>query len=265
MSDELKQSNEADIPHSARIWNYWMGGEDNTEIDRIVGDAGIAIFPGVTDMARQSRQFLFRAVRYLAGEAGIRQFLDIGTGLPVMQNTHEVARSVAPESKIVYVDNDPLVLAQGRKALESTGAEGAAVYIDADYNNPEQIISGARDLLDFSQPVAVMFMGVLGHAGSYENMRRIVSSFMDAVPSGSYLVAYDGTTDDDGYVKLCEEYAKSGGVPYTPRTRQQLEGSFEALELVAPGYVSLTQWRPDGVEEGTPKEIGAYCGVGRKP
>jgi hypothetical protein len=172
-----------DVPHSARIWNYWMGGKDNYAVDRAAGDAAIAIYPGIATMAKQSRQFLIRAVRFLAGEAGVRQFLDIGTGLPTEQNTHEVAQAVAPESKIVYVDNDPLVLVHARALLRNTTDEGFTTYLDADFHHPELILSQARDVLDFTQPIAVMFMGVLGHVQDYQDSRRIVATVLDAVPS----------------------------------------------------------------------------------
>ncbi|WP_378730547.1 SAM-dependent methyltransferase [Nocardia brasiliensis] len=265
MSDDHAPVIRTDVPHSARIWNYWMGGKDNYAIDRAVGDASVAIYPDITTMAKQSRQFLIRAVQYVAGEAGIRQFLDIGTGLPTMQNTHEVAQAVAPESKVVYVDNDPLVLTHAHALLTNTTPEGVTTYINADFTEPERIIADAANILNFDQPVAVMFMGVLGHVPTYDHARPVVGTVMDAVPAGSYLILYDGTTDDEGYVKLCEEYTKSGGVPYHPRTREQVAGYFDGLEMVAPGFVSITQWRPNEVEVGTPREIGAYCAVARKP
>jgi hypothetical protein len=252
-----------DIPHSARIWNYWMGGKDNYAVDRAAGDAAIAVYPDITTTAVQSRQFLIRAVRFLAGEAGIRQFLDIGTGLPTQQNTHEVAQSVAPESKTVYVDNDPLVLAHARALLKTTTDQGVTTYVDADFHHPEGILDQARDVLNFAQPIAVMFMGVLGHVQDDQDTRRIVATVMDAVPSGSYLALYDGTTDDEGFVKLCEEYAKTGGLPYIPRSRDQLRAHFNGLDMVAPGFVSITQWRPD--TDGETKTIGTYCAVARKP
>ncbi|MQA98024.1 MAG: SAM-dependent methyltransferase [Streptosporangiales bacterium] len=265
MSDEQAAKIRTDIPHSARIWNYWMGGKDNYEIDRIAGDTGIAVYPDITRMASQSRQFLIRAVRFLAGEAGIRQFLDIGTGLPTMQNTHEVAQSVAPEAKVVYVDNDPLVLAHADALLTSMTVEGDATYINADFTAPERILAEAREMLDFDQPIAVMFMGVLGHVGADEDMLRIVRTVMDAVPSGSYLTLYDGTTDDQGYVTLCEEYAKTGGAPYLPRERSVIRAAFDGLDMMEPGFVSITAWRPDEAQVGVPQVIGAYCAVAKKP
>ncbi|WP_109524351.1 MULTISPECIES: SAM-dependent methyltransferase [Nocardia] len=253
-----------DIPHSARIWNYWMGGKDYYEIDRIAGDAGIEVDPDITTMAVQSRQFLIRAVTYLAGEVGIRQFLDIGTGLPTMQNTHQVAQSVAPESKVVYVDNDPLVLTHARALLTSTTPEGVTTYVDSDYHFPEQIIADARNVLNFNQPIAVMFMGVLGHAKSYDDLLRIVNTVLDAVPAGSYLVMWDGSDDSPAYVTLCENYTGTGGTPYVPRPQAQIRAVFDGLELVEPGFTSITQWRAPDTEVGEIRPISAYCAVARK-
>jgi len=150
------------VPHSARIWNYWLGGKDNYAVDREAGDQYKEIFPGIAVVARTSRAFLTRAVRYLAGEAGLRQFLDIGTGLPTADNTHQVAQRVAPESRIVYVDNDPLVLAHAR-ALLTSSPEGSTEYLDADIRNPAAILDAAGGLLDFTQPIALMLMGIMGH------------------------------------------------------------------------------------------------------
>jgi hypothetical protein len=250
-----------DIPHSARIWNFWMGGKDNFEVDRAVGEASLKIDPDIATMATQSRQFLIRAVRHLAGEAGVRQFLDIGTGLPTMQNTHEVAQLMAPESKIVYVDSDPMVLAHARALLTDTTDEGVTTYVDADFHDPERVIADARNVLNFTQPIAVMFMGVLGHARTYDDMLRIVRTVMDAVPSGSYLVLWDGTTDSQAYVTLCEEYAKSGGVPYVPRTQDEIRAAFDGLEFIEPGFVPFTEWR---AQSDVTRPISAYGGVARK-
>src|SRR5690606_28377831 len=174
MSDEHQRAIRTDIPHPARIWNYWMGGSDYYEVDRIAADAGSAVYPGITTLAAESREFLVRAVRYLAAEKGIRQFLDIGTGLPTMQNTHEVAQQVAPESRIVYVDNDPVVLAHARTPLTSTTDAGARTLSGTDYDRPGTVVPDARHSVDFSRPVAVLFMGVLGHTHSTAEMGRIV-------------------------------------------------------------------------------------------
>ncbi|MBF6327782.1 SAM-dependent methyltransferase [Nocardia transvalensis] len=254
-----------DIPHSARIWNYWMGGKDNYDIDRQVGEASLEIDPDIGAMATESRRFLIRAVKHLAGEAGIAQFLDIGTGLPTMQNTHEVAQSIVPDARIVYVDNDPLVLTHARALLTSTTDEGVTTYIEADFHNPEQIVEEARNVLNFTKPIGVMFMGVLGHARTYEDLRRIVNTVMAAVPSGSYLVYWDGTTDSPHYVRMCDEYAKSGGVPYYPRTQDELRAVFEGLELLDPGFGPITHWRRPELELARVREIAAYGGVARKP
>ncbi|GAB3431098.1 class I SAM-dependent methyltransferase [Flindersiella endophytica] len=265
MSETQSPEIRTDIPHSARIWNYWMGGKDNYDIDRQIGDASLQIDPDIATMAVQSRQFLIRAVRFLASERGIRQFLDIGTGLPTMQNTHEVAQSVAPEAKIVYVDNDPLVLAHARALLVNTTNEGVTTYINSDFHNPEQIVADAHNVLDFTKPIAVMFMGVLGHARTYEDMRRIVSTVVESVPSGSYLILWDGTTDSPAYVALCEEYGKSGGVPYTPRTQDEISAVFDGLDLVDPGFVSITEWQVDDTTVGESRPISAYGAVAKKP
>ncbi|MGH8963738.1 MAG: SAM-dependent methyltransferase [Actinomycetes bacterium] len=254
-----------EVPHSARIWNYWMGGKDNYEVDQVAGDAFIAMYPDVITLTKQSRQFLIRAVRFLAGEAGMRQFLDIGTGLPTMQNTHEVAQQVAPEARIVYVDNDPLVLAHARALLTNTTPEGVTAYVDADFHDPDLIISDARNVLNFTQPVAVMFMGVLGYVAEVDEMRSIVARVMAAVPSGSYLVLWDGTDTSAAQVEAAAKYAETGAVPYIPRSPEQIGQCFEGLEMVDPGLVPITQWRPDTVEVGKVEPIDAYGAVARKP
>lgn len=254
-----------DVPHAARIWNYWMGGKDNYEADRAAGDAVAEVYPDIVTMATQSRQFLIRAVRFLAGEAGIHQFLDIGTGLPTMENTHEVAQRVAPQSRIVYVDNDPLVLVHARALLVNTTPEGVTTYVDADVHDPDLIISDARNVLNFSQPVAVMFMGVLGYVVDFDQMRSIAAQMMAAVPSGSYLVLWDGTRTGDAIVEGGEKLAESGAIPYNLRSLEQIRQCFEGLEMVDPGLVPITQWRPDTTQVGKVEPIDAYGAVARKP
>ncbi|HEV8178655.1 MAG TPA: SAM-dependent methyltransferase [Gemmatimonadales bacterium] len=264
--DGLSTNISKSVPHSARIWNYWMGGKDNYEVDRAAGDASVKVYPDIVTMAVQSRQFLIRAVRYLASEAGIRQFLDIGTGLPTMQNTHEVAQQAAPESKIVYVDNDPMVLTHARALLRNTTPQGVTAYVDADFNDPDMIIEDARNVLNFNQPIGVMFMGVLGHVAEFDDVRSIVGRVMDAVPSGSYLVLWDGNDTNQGYLDLCEAYTKTGGVPYIPRSNEQIGQCFKGLEMVEPGLVSITHWRPAATKFSTAKPLdSAYCAVARKP
>jgi O-methyltransferase involved in polyketide biosynthesis len=265
MADEQSSNAEplpgiaVDSPHAARVWNYWMGGKDNYAADRAAGDAVAEVYPDIVTMARQSRQFLIRTVRFLAGEAGIRQFIDIGTGLPTMQNTHEVAQGITPESRIVYVDNDPLVLVYARALLANTTAEGVTTYVDADFRQPDVIIAGAREVLDFTRPVAVMFMGVLGYVTDVDEMRDIVARVMAVVPPGSYLTLWDGTDTGEAVSDGAVKYAESGAIPYHLRSPEQLRQCFHGLDLVDPGLVPITQWRPD-----TTSTIDAYGAVARK-
>jgi hypothetical protein len=248
------------VPHTARIWNYLLGGKDNFAVDRAVGDQILVGQPALAENARLSRAFLVRAVRYLAGEAGVRQFLDIGTGLPTANNTHEVAQSVAPESRIVYVDNDPLVLAHAR-ALLTSKPEGVTNYVDANLYDTDLVLREAARTLDFSEPVAVLFMGVLGHVEDDAVAMGIVRKAMDAVPSGSYLAVYDGTDSSPEVVEAARLWNQSAALPYHLRSSERLAQFFEGLELVEPGVVSVTKWRPEGDAE----EIDQYCAVGRKP
>jgi O-methyltransferase involved in polyketide biosynthesis len=250
------------VPHSARIWNYWLGGKDNYPVDREAGDQYREAFPEIVDVARASRRFLTRAVRWLAGEAHVRQFLDIGTGLPAADNTHEVAQRVAPDARVVYVDNDPVVLAHARALLTST--QGVTAYVDADLHEPDTILEAAVRTLDFSQPVALMLMGILGHF-DYDEARSIVKRLLDPLPSGSYLALNDGTNIiNEKFAQAQEIYNRSGAVPYHLRSPEQIAGFFEGLELVEPGLVSCPRWRPDAAD-GPPEELDAFGGVGRKP
>jgi len=251
-------------PHSARVWNYWLGGKDNYPVDREVGDQVREVYPEIIDIARESRAFLGRAVRYLAGEAGIRQFLDIGTGLPTADNTHEVAQRVAPDARIVYVDSDPLVLMHARALLTST-PEGATAYVDADVRDPETILTAAARTLDFTRPVALMMLGVLGNVADTDEASSIVKRLAGAVPTGSYLVVNDGTSRTDEGAPAAAEAARrrqEAGDPYYPRTPEQITRFFDGLELVRPGVVSTPLWRPEpGI---SPVPVSCYCGVARK-
>jgi hypothetical protein len=242
-----------DIPHAARMWNYWMGGTDNFPADRATGDAVAQIYPEIALMARFSRQFLIRVVRYLAAEAGIKQFLDIGTGLPTMQNTHEVAQSIHPDARIVYVDNDPMVLAHARSLATTT-------YILADYHDPEAILAEAAMLLDFGRPVAVMFMGVMGYEPDPAVVRSIVDTVLGPMTSGSHLVLWDGTDTTPEVVAGAAKLAEMGGVPYRLRSPAELATVFDGLTLAEPGLVEITKWRAEGRTE----HIDAYGAVGRK-
>ncbi|MEV0895290.1 SAM-dependent methyltransferase [Actinoplanes sp. NPDC049802] len=259
--DPISAQLQPDVPHAARIWNYWMGGKDNFAADRAAGDAVAQVYPEIVLMAKQSRQFLIRAVRYLAAEAGIRQFLDIGTGLPTMQNTHEVAQAVAPESRVVYVDNDPLVMVHARALMAETTGDRRTIHVHADYHDPERILAEAREGLDFSQPVGVMFMGVLGYEPDLTVVSRIVNTIMEATPAGSHLVLWDGTNTTPAVVEGADRLAQNGGVPYILRSPDEIGALFEGLTLVEPGLVQITQWRPDGEAEW----LDAYGAVARKP
>jgi hypothetical protein len=255
---------DASVPNSARIWNYWLGGKDNCPVDREAGEQFRAIFPEIVEVARSTRAFLNRAVRYLAGEAGLRQFLDIGTGLPTADNTHEVAQRVAPKSRVVYVDNDPIVLAHARALLTST--QRVTAYVDADLHDPDAILDATARTLDFSQPVALMLLGVLGHIGDDDEARSIVKRLLDGLASGSYLALCDGINTSQAGIQAQDDYDQSGAIPYRLRSPEQVAGLFAGLELVEPGVVSLPRWRPDPTKgDGPPREIDAVGGVGRKP
>ena len=250
------------VPHSARIWNYWLGGKDNYPVDREAGDRYREIYPQIVDTARAARYFLARAVRYLASEAGIRQFLDVGTGLPTVDNTHEVAQRVAPECRIVYVDNDPLVLAHAR-ALLTSSAEGACDYIDADLRDPEGIRTAAARTLDLTQPVALLLLGVMGHISDHDEARRIVRGLLGGLPVGSYLALADSISSGQAHRKAGERYAQTGAVPYQLRTAEQINDFFAGLTLVDPGVVPIPEWRPDP-SPFSPPHVPTLGGVGRK-
>jgi hypothetical protein len=257
--DQKSPQLDTSIPHTARIWNYLLGGKDNFAADREVGDQILVGQPALAENARLSRAFLIRAVRYLAAEAGVRQFLDIGTGLPTANNTHEVAQSAAPESRIVYVDNDPLVLTHAR-ALLTSRPEGATSYVDADMYDMDLVLREAARTLDFSQPVAVLFMGVLGHVEDDTVAQGMVRKALDAVPAGSYLALYDSAPVSPEVVEAARIWNESAALPYHLRSTDRLAKFFEGLELVEPGLVPVTQWRPDT----EPREVEQYAGVGRK-
>ena len=252
------------IPHSARMWNYWLGGKDHYQVDRDAAEAMLALYPAYGIKARTCRYFLFRAVRFLTVEAGVRQFLDIGTGLPTAENTHEVAQRFAPESRIVYVDNDPLVLAHARSLLTSS-REGVTRYVDADLRDPDRILAEARRTLDFQAPIALLLLGVLGHVADYDQALAIVATLLDALPSGSYLVHCDGTATNEPYVKALEDYKDTGGVPYIPRRHEQVIGYFAGLDMIEPGVVAIHQWRPEPGLVGMPAAVDESGGIGRKP
>jgi hypothetical protein len=252
------------VAHPARVYDYWLGGKDNYQADRDAAEQVVKVMPSILPGVRANRAFLRRAVEYLAGEAGIRQFLDVGTGLPTAQNTHEVAQSIAPESRIVYVDNDPIVLAHAR-ALLASSPQGATAYIEADARNPETILAAAGQLLDFSQPIAVMILCVLQYVPDADHPQQIVSRLMDAVPPGSYLALSDGTGDIDatrGAQATAAYNARLGSNRITPRPRAEIAAYFDGLEFIEPGLTPLHEWR---VPAGTSQPVPAYAGIARKP
>ncbi|MFC4496993.1 SAM-dependent methyltransferase [Streptomyces ovatisporus] len=260
---ELLAKIDSTVPHSARIWNYWLGGKDNYPVDHEAGDEFARIFPGIVDAARGSRYFLARAVRHLTAQEGIRQFLDIGTGLPTVDNTHEVAQRLAPDARIVYVDNDPLVLVHAHALLSST-PEGVTDYVDADVREPSVILERAAATLDFTEPVGLMMLGIMGHIPDDDLAGSLVRRLLDALPSGSFLTLSDGTDISAVRQQAHEKYNSSGAVPYHLRSPEQLGRLFDGLDLLEPGLVPVTQWRPDHTPfPVTP--VTTYGGVGRKP
>ena len=262
MTEDAGTGIDITVPHSARIWNYWLGGKDHYAVDREDGDQFSAIYPGIVDIAVADRAFLGRVVRYLAGEAGVRQFLDVGTGLPTADNTHEVAQRVAAESRIVYVDNDPLVLAHAR-ALLISAPQGSTHYVDADMSDTAAVLREAGQWLDLTQPIALTFMGVLGHVTEHEAALRIVRGLLDGLPSGSYLAINDSIDTSPELEEALRVYEASGAVPYRTRSLEQFAGYFDGLDLVEPGVVLVDDWQPDpGVTRGP--EIPQAGAVGRK-
>jgi O-methyltransferase involved in polyketide biosynthesis len=251
------------VPHSARIWNYWLGGTDNYPVDRAAGDAFLEVYPAMVDVARAARAFLSRAVSYLAGEAGIRQFLDAGSGLPAADNTHEVAQRAAPSSRIVYVDNDPMVLAHAQSLL-ATSAGGACSYVDADIRDPARVVELAARTLDLGQPVALMLIGVLGHISADDEAASIVRSLVSALPSGSYLTLSDGTNTSAARRAAHDQYSQTGAVPYKLRSPAQIEELFAGLDLLEPGVVPVSLWRPPPSPSDPPPPVSTYGGMARK-
>jgi hypothetical protein len=255
---------DTNVPHIARVYNYWLGGKDNFAADRELAEKFLALDPMARAGVRSNRAFLGRAVKYLAAEAGIRQFLDIGTGIPTADNTHEVAQRAAPDSRIVYVDNDPIVLTHARALLSSNPA-GATDYIDADLRDTAAILAKAAETLDFREPIAVILVGVLHCIPDQADPAAIVARLMRAVPYGSYLTISHPASD----IHAREMAAGSAmmnqslAAPVTFRPREQVERYFDGLTLLEPGLVATTQWRPLPGADTTP--LPGWVGVARKP
>jgi hypothetical protein len=256
---------DARVAHPARVYDYWLGGKDNFEADRIAGEETIAAYPAIRASARANRAFLARSVRYLAAEAGVRQFLDIGTGLPTASNTHEVAQSMAPESRIVYVDNDPLVLSHAR-ALLTSSPEGVTAYLDADLRDTDQILERAAETLDFTEPVAIMLLAILHYIPDLDEAQRIVARLIRAVPSGSYLTISHAASDISPeemaeMIRRMNQHLAEGN--HVGRTREVVAQFFDGLDVLEPGVVKVTQWRPESlVEAEGPTSL--WGGVARK-
>jgi len=251
--------------HQARMYDYYLGGKDNYAADRAAVDEHIKIYPDLVFTMRANRAFLGRAVRYLAEEAGIRQFLDIGTGIPTAGNTHEVAQAIAPESRVVYVDYDPIVLAHARALLDSSEA-GATEYIDADLRDTGTILSRAADLLDFTKPVAITLISILHAIPDADDPYSIVAKLLDAVPSGSYLaISHVGselyqTETRQGLEDIADRMAQQH---FTWRSREQVARFFEGTDLVDPGLVRVEEWRPAALTADAQRS-SFWCAVGRK-
>jgi hypothetical protein len=253
------------IPHPARVYDYFLDGKDNFEADRIAAEAGIKAFPKTAESARASRAFLRRVVRFLTAEAGIRQFLDIGTGLPSGENVHQVAQSLAPDARIVYADNDPIVLAHAHALLKGN-PEGAVAYLDADVRDPEKILGAAARTLDFTKPVGLLLLGILHNVGDQYDPRGIVRQLVQAIPADSYLAISHLTADI--YPEVADFAAalneRQLDAPLVLRDHAQVSSFFEGLDLVEPGVVQISKWRPQ-TELESAAAAGLWGGVAGKP
>jgi SAM-dependent methyltransferase len=266
-AEELPPEINTHVPQSARVYDYWLGGKDHFPADRALGDAIAQALPTIRTQVRAQRAFLARAVRYLARDAGVRQFLDIGTGIPGAGNVHEVAQEVDPESRVLYVDNDPIVLAHAR-ALMAGGAKGRVAFIQADLRQPEAILAdpAVAGTLDLAQPVGLVLVGIMHHLRDDDDPRRIVATLVDALAPGSYLVLSQTTPDfDPEAMAALAAASEQGGIANVPRSLADTEPFFAGLELVEPGLVPMATWRPDPDAGQDPRSVYAYGGVARKP
>jgi O-methyltransferase involved in polyketide biosynthesis len=251
------------VPHIARVYDYWLGGKDNFAADRELGEQTLAAYPNLVFSVRANRAFLARAVRFLAAEAGIRQFLDIGTGIPTADNTHQVAQRVAPQCRVVYADNDPIVLSHAQALLKSS-PQGACAYLDADLRNPDLVLAGAADTLDFGRPVAVMLLAVLQFAGD-EEAAAIVRALTSACVPGSFVTISHPASDIDAeqHAEMVRRMNRSMAEKVTLRDRGAVTRLFAGLELVEPGVVRVPEWRPDSALEAASPAV-LWGGVARK-
>lgn len=253
------------VASPARVYDYWLGGKDNYAVDRAAGEAYKEAFPGIIRAVRINRAFLGRAIHYLAAEAGVRQFLDIGTGLPTANNTHEVAQRAAPDSRVVYVDNDPVVLLHA-ETLMTSSPEGACDYIQADVRDLETVLAGAAKTLDYSRPVAVTLLMILQFISDESDPWRIIGTIMAALPTGSYLVITHPTGDVIEHSDAAKRYnSHMGDNQAVLRSAEEIARFFDGLELLDPGLVQLHQWRPGPGADAARFQLPALGAVGRKP
>ena len=257
---------DASIAHPARIYDYWLGGKDNFASDREAAENVIAARPTVVRDVRANRAFMHRAVAHLAGEAGIRQFLDIGTGIPTSPNLHEVVQEIAPAARVVYVDNDPIVLLHAR-ALLNSNPQGRTAYIEADLRDPDTILKVAAGTLDFDRPVAIVLVGILFLISDDEDPYGIVARLMDAVPSGSYLVLTHPASDvnAEAVAEGARRYNLSVSTPQTRRNFAEVTQFFEGLDVVEPSVVQCHRWRPGPGIDVRDYEVSAWAGIACKP
>jgi hypothetical protein len=249
------------------MWNYLQGGDDHFALDRAAGDAQAEAFPDIFYLARQSRRFLSRAVRCVAVEGDVHQFLDLGCGLPVpddLDNVHEVAQDIHPDARVVYVDNDRVVISYADALLASKTGEGITAHIEADIRDSAAILAEAAHTLDFTKPIAVLMLGVLGHIADFDEACAAVDEFMAAMPTGSYLIVHDGYDDNRGVKEGVARRNETGIQPYYLRSGSQFEHYFHNLEVMDPGIVPVTTWRPEAVDLGVIRPVAGYCAVGRK-
>jgi len=253
------------VAHPARIYDYWLGGKDNFAADRLAAQEVLAVMPAIAQVARSVRMFLAAVVHYLAADAGIRQFLDIGTGLPTVNNTHEVAQRAAPESRVVYVDNDPVVL-QHARALLTSSPRGRCAYADADARDPDRILAEAAGTLDLTEPVAVMMLGLLHFIPDIDAPYALTRYYLDALPSGSYLAISHASSDirPEPQEEAAKSYNARSATPITLRSEAEVTRFFGGLELVPPGITALGQWAPGTAISG-PANLPTYTALARKP
>jgi O-methyltransferase involved in polyketide biosynthesis len=256
------------VASPARIWNYWLGGKDNFAADREAATKMLEVLPSMPQLARMGRRLLVETVQELAGQRGVRQFLDIGAGLPAADNTHQVAQRTAPESRIVYADNDPVVIRHA-EALLNSDPEGTTDYLLADLRDPEKILAGAARTLDFSQPVAILLLGVLHFIPDAEDPYGIVARLADGVPPGSFMVIGHGASDiqPEAAAELMRRYNQMSSATLTLRSEEQVARFFDGLKLIEPGLMPLSEWW----QSETPPQsdvlasLIGYCGIGEKP